>query len=89
MGLERPGYCAVDGRRDFALLESGAGGRFVAVDQAHEVGAVAGMLAADHEADGVAGGGAEAIGVADEVHVAKPSTPACRGLHQMLLGLRV
>ena len=73
-GLGAAGVFAVDGRRDFALLVAGAGGRLVAVDQSHEVGAEAGVFAADHEADGVAGGGAEAIGVADEVHVAKPST---------------
>ena len=42
MGLERPGYSPCDGRRDFALLVAGAGGRLVAVDQSHEVGAEAG-----------------------------------------------
>ena len=70
MGLGVAGVFAVDGRRDLALLEAGAGRGLVAVDEADEVGAVAGVLAADHEADGVAGGGGEAIGVADEVHVA-------------------
>ena len=74
MGLERPGYSPFDGRRDFALLVAGAVGGLVAVDQPHEVGAEAGVFAADHEADGVAGGGAEPIGVSNEVHLAKPST---------------
>ena len=73
-GLGAAGVLAVDGRRDFALLEAGAVGGLVAVNETYQVGAEAGVLAADHEADGVAGGGAEAIGVADEVHVAKPST---------------
>ena len=49
------------------------------MDELDEVGAEAGVLAADHEADGVAGGGGEAVGVADEVHVAGASA-GCAGV---------
>ena len=73
-GLGAAGVFAVDCGRDFAFFVAGAGWGLVAVDELDEVGAVAGMLAADHEADGVAGGGAEPIGVSNEVHLAKLPT---------------
>ena len=78
-GLGAAGVVAVDGGRDLAFLVAGAGGGLVAVDELDEVGAEAGVVAADHEADGVAGGGGEAVGVADEVHVARASA-GCAGV---------
>ena len=73
-GLGAAGVVAVDGGWDLALFVAGAVGGLVAVDELDEVGTEAGVLAADHEADGVAGGGGEAVGVADEVHVGQAST---------------
>ena len=57
---------AVGRRLDDLFLDAGPGRVRVAVDQPHDVGAVARRLAADHELDGLARLHAQVIGIADD-----------------------
>ena len=74
-GLPAPLVALAHRRADRPFLEAGPGGRVVRADQAHDVRPIGGVLAVDHELDGLARPDADPVGIAGDRQHAPP--PRC------------